>query len=527
MKRIIIALTVLSSVSFISAQTIFEASRSSQSDIRGAARYMGVAGAFGALGGDVSAIKDNPAGLGVFRKSELTVSFAAGVQDVDSKWYDQETNEHTYKAKLNNFGLVFASKTWRAESGYSGLLSSNFSFNYNKIADFNRTANILGGQTNKSMTDYFAAFTGMKTESQLLNANYEPYYNNTGVSWMSAMACYGGLIREHNNSSGDFDGWQSFLSGVDVLSPAYYIEERGGIDEYSFGWSGNFSNRFYVGATFNWKNLDYSMYSSYNEKYVNLPGSVTDRNIQLDNWLNTTGKGFDVGFGVIAVPLDFLRLGLSVKTPTFYKMSQNNFGKLYFTSDLYNGNTGTPEDNYLNYKLQTPLQFNISAAFISGKKGLLSAEYVYRDYKNMKFVSVDGYNFIDENTYMKNMFKNSRTIKVGAEYRLTDNFSVRGGYANTSSLTENNAQKILSSTTIRTDPEYFTHDYTNYFSLGFGYRESDWYADVTYSNVQNKGSYFSYNPNVVESSLFPSYKADPADVTTKEQNLTFTFGFKF
>ena len=145
----------------------------------------------------------------------------------------------------------------------------------------------------------------------------------------------------------------------------------------------------------------------------------------------------------------------------------------------------------------------------------------------MKFVSVDGYNFIDENTYMKNMFKNSRTIKVGAEYRLTDNFSVRGGYANTSSLTENNAQKILSSTTIRTDPEYFTHDYTNYFSLGFGYRESDWYADVTYSNVQNKGSYFSYNPNVVESSLFPSYKADPADVTTKEQNLTFTFGFKF
>ena len=256
------------------------------------------------------------------------------------------------------------------------------------------------------------------------------------------------------------------------MSPAYYIEERGGIDEYSFGWSGNFSNRFYVGATFNWKNLDCSMYSSYNEKYVNLPGSVTDRNIQLDNWLNTTGKGFDVGFGVIAVPLDFLRLGLSVKTPTFYKMSQNNFGKLYFTSDLYNGNTGTPEDNYLNYKLQTPLQFNISAAFISGKKGLLSAEYVYRDYKNMKFVSVDGYNFIDENTYMKNMFKNSRTIKVGAEYRLTDNFSVCGGYANTSSLTENNAQKILSSTTIRTDPEYFTHDYTNYFSLGFGHRVS-------------------------------------------------------
>ena len=70
----------------------------------------------------------------------------------------------------------------------------------------------------------------------------------------------------------------------------------------------------------------------------------------------------------------------------------------------------------------------------------------------MKFVSVDGYNFIDENTYMKNMFKNSRTIKVGAEYRLTDNFSVRGGYAYTCSLTENIAQQILSSTILISTP---------------------------------------------------------------------------
>ncbi|MBD5204411.1 MAG: TonB-dependent receptor, partial [Bacteroidales bacterium] len=42
-----------------------------QSDLKGTARFMSMGGAFGALGGDLSTLSQNPAGIGVYRSSEL------------------------------------------------------------------------------------------------------------------------------------------------------------------------------------------------------------------------------------------------------------------------------------------------------------------------------------------------------------------------------------------------------------------------------------------------------------------------
>lgn len=522
MKRFIFALTAAGIMQFANSQTVFEASRFSQSDIKGTARYMGVAGAFGALGGDVSAIKDNPAGLGVFRKSELTATLGAGMMDVNSNWYDKESNENALTARINNFGLVFASKTWRAESGYTGLLSSNFSFTYNKVADFYRNTNIRGASEARSMTDYLAVFTGTIAPDKLNWDNYpmggysSPYLN-PALPWMSVMAYNGGLIREDYGDNNTFKGYSSLLNGGEKVTPSYRLRERGGIDEYSLGWSGNFSNRFYVGATFNWKNLDYSSSSAYSEVYQD-GGDAT-----VANRFSTSGRGFDLSLGIIAVPVDFLRLGVSVRTPTFYDLQQWNYASISFNNDRYSGDSSTPDDNYVDYSLQTPLQLNVSAAFISGKKGFVSAEYVYRDYRNMKFTA-DDFDYSDsDNQDINGMLKNSRTIKIGGEYRLTDNVSLRGGYANISSLTNSTATKILPYNTARTDPEYFTHDRSDYFALGLGYRESNWYADFTYSNTIQKGQYWSYNPADVN----PVYAAEPADLKTKNQNLTLTFGLRF
>ena len=52
------------------SQSITDALLLAQEDITGTSRYTGMAGAFGALGGDLSAIADNPAGAGVFNFSE-------------------------------------------------------------------------------------------------------------------------------------------------------------------------------------------------------------------------------------------------------------------------------------------------------------------------------------------------------------------------------------------------------------------------------------------------------------------------
>ncbi|OIP81045.1 MAG: hypothetical protein AUK44_10845 [Porphyromonadaceae bacterium CG2_30_38_12] len=536
MKRFIIACFIGLTSEIAFGQTVFETIKSTDNDIIGTARYMGVAGAFGALGGDVSAIKDNPAGLGIFRKSELTATVNALMQATTANWNTKKTDDSNYSVGANNVSLVLASKTWRAESGYAGLINSNFSFSYNKLQNFNRNMMIQSNTVGSSMTDYFAHFTGKNSVLDLDWNNYpqngmDTPFQNGALPWMSVMANYGYLINPVYNSDNTLKEWESLL-GLDLytdktLTPAYTLQERGGIDEYSFGWSGNFSNRLYLGATLNLQSIKHDYSSNYSEKYTQ-GGSMS-----LANNLQTSGSGVNVNLGIIAAPVDFMRIGLSMHTPMFYNMQQLNYATLNFNNILapdnvqVSGNSDTPTDNYISYRMQTPLQFNVSTAFIINSKGFVSAEYVYKNYKGMKVMDETGnahaydYDFVNDD--IKQMLNDARTIKLGAEYRLSDNFSLRAGYANTSAITNNKVAKIFDSQTVRTDPEYFAHNSTDYSSLGLGYRESNWYIDFAYINKAIHENYYAYN----SADLGTNLQTTPATVKTSNNNIVITFGLKF
>ena len=53
-------------------------------DLNGTARYVGMGGALDALGADISVIGSNPAGIGLFRKSQVTGSLGV-VSQTDGK----------------------------------------------------------------------------------------------------------------------------------------------------------------------------------------------------------------------------------------------------------------------------------------------------------------------------------------------------------------------------------------------------------------------------------------------------------
>jgi long-subunit fatty acid transport protein len=273
-----------------------------------------------------------------------------------------------------------------------------------------------------------------------------------------------------------------------------------------------------VGANLNLQSINHQSVSNYEEVFSGNGGMT------LNNTLITTGTGANVNIGLIAVPVDFIRIGLSLHTPMFYSMEQLNYATLDFDSNV-SGNTQTPTDNYVQYQLQTPLQFNVSTAFILDKRGFLSAEYVFNNYTGMKLMDIEGnahgYNF--ENEDINNMLQNARTIKVGGEYRLTDNFSLRAGFANTSNITNSNVAKNLDVKTVRTDPEYFSHNSTNYATFGLGYRETNWYFDFAYVNKLIDEDYYAYNSN----DLSDNYKINPANVKTITNNIVATFGIKF
>ena len=61
----IFALSMILAVGTASAQNLYDAERLSSNELNGTARFVGMGGAMGALGGDISTIGTNPAGIGI------------------------------------------------------------------------------------------------------------------------------------------------------------------------------------------------------------------------------------------------------------------------------------------------------------------------------------------------------------------------------------------------------------------------------------------------------------------------------
>lgn len=518
MKKIVfVALSLFCMSAY--AQTPYDALKIVQSDITGSARYMSMAGAFGALGGDATALKDNPAGLGIFRKSELTTTGSVLSQTTNSNWVNTESNDDLYKLAFNNFSFIKSTPTWRNESNSGGLKYSNWSFSYNRLKDFNRRALIKGSNIGSSMTDYMAYFTEDKAGNlfDFNNSSTDPW-NNTSIAWLSVMAVDGGLINEYiDSNTGKTAYWSSLLNVGEKVSPTFIIEESGSLNEFSLGWSGNFDNKFFFGINGNFQTLNYTLNTVYSEAFSGAGSMV------LTNWISTSGAGFNLKLGAIYAPIDFMRIGLSYHTPTLFALSDIGNSRLDYDTNA-KGYISSP-DNTLDYQLSSPTQMNASVGFIVGNKGLLSAEYVYKDYTATRFFDSNGEStdYIDENQRMKSYLNNSRIIKIGGEYKVNNNVALRAGYANESNAVMPNSGKFMLPNTTRSNTEYFIHNQTNYFTGGIGYRESGWYVDLAYMRKIIDETYYPYSGSI----LPDRYQPTTASLITTNDNIVVTLGLRF
>ncbi len=553
MKKMILALIALIYGTFLLAQTEFDAQKLIQPDIIGTARYMGMAGAFGALGGDASAIKDNPGGLAIYRSSEITGTMNLMYQSSSSDWNGTSANDNLLNLGFNNFSYILAKPTYRSETGNTGLLSSNWSFSYNRLKCFDRNSTINTKNSASSITDYMSYFTGNIKGGDLSSSDYryDPY-NNGDVPWISVIGSNSHVIDEtvspiSPGSKDSISSWSSSLLTGQLVSPSFSVQERGSIDEYSIGWAGNYSNKLFIGINANFQSINYSMNSQYKEYFGN------NRGMTLSSSLATTGVGFNLNMGLIYRPVDMFRLGFAVHSPTVYDLSDTNSANMDYyidyttkstsTTSTLSGNFDTPSFTK-TYLMATPWKINASAAFILGKKGLISAEYVRdlststnyidkldnQDYSKTKFDS--------ENAGMKSVLKDVQTIKIGLEYKYTPNLAIRLGYANMSAGTNPLADLLLQPNTTRTDVHYFINNQTNFISAGIGYRESNCYMDLAYVNKTVNETFYAYNSFAgdlltIMQNRFPTetnsdnLKVKPANVNTMSNNLVFTIGLKF
>lgn len=498
------------------AQDEFDAIRISSTDITGSARYVSMSGAFGALGGDVSAIKDNPAALGVFRTSEASVTMEFNTALTNSLWNNVYTND-------NNFKTPFTQATYIANftrtGKTKGLVSHSFSFQYDRLKTFNRRVSMNTGETSASLTDFMATYAnGHPATDYEFSSAYSPYDYQ---AWLPTMGYQGYLINPTDNNS-----WVSILGEGEKVTPSYFAYESGSINNFSISWGGNFGNRLYIGAGLNMLAMTYSLQSVYQENFGAGGGFASNNSF----W--TSGTGWNFTAGIIARPINMLRLGFAVQTPTIFSLTDTYDAALKYDSysladtAAVSGSTVSDSYGYSYYKMYSPLKLNASAALVFGKIGLLSLEYNYANYRNMCLLERNGetVNYAVENNSIRTTLRDQHTVKLGAEVKPTANWSIRAGAAYQTPVTKTEAARLLSnmwSNSMVTDVSYWKERGTTYASCGFGYREAWWYVDFAYQYRLALHDFYAFDSSLL------SYATTPATVRTQNHNVVVTLGLKF
>lgn len=532
-RRIYVGALALLCVGALFAQNEMDAFRFSHLDLNGSARSMSMGGAFGALGGDMSAMSHNPAGLGVYRSSEVQATLDLNMANMDATWTGISTDKNRTKFGFANFSYVGYFPTGRDR----GLKSWNIGLSYNKVKDFNRQYNVVG-TPGSSMADYTAALASFGEyrgevgipENILLAENA---YTNKDLAgnWLPVLGAGSGFFGNmygtdgvYHSSFGDWNGntWQTYRPDQAVLN----VSEKGSINEYNFSLSTNISDRIFVGTTFGVTDIDYRMKSTHNEYFGK-------DELELYNAIETEGTGYSFNIGIIARPIDMLRLGIAYNSPKWYRMTDYYYGYGYSYITGYDEpelSDETPGGAYSEYKLRSPDRWIFSVASTIGTSALISIDYELTNYRSMRLSDRDG-NEYGDNGLIKDDFKPGHTVKIGAEYKVTPQFAIRAGYIWQPSPMEdhltNGTVEVYPAGTI---PHYTVLNTTNHYTFGLGYRFTpNFYVDLAcIYRVQNEKLYpFSNVPLEDPDYHLEPVISDPAKVSAKTTRLALTFGYKF
>lgn len=232
MKKTILA-AALAAPLLMTAQSAPDIYMLSQTDLRGTARFMSMGGAFTALGGDLSTLTQNPAGIGVYRRSEVGATLDISPSKITATTNTDKMGMAKTKVYCNNFGYVGTARL-------DGLMRTfSWGASYNRLASFDRTFNAYNGSTSTSLSNYVAAYTNAAQypESKLSFGNdYNPYLDPDGADWLSILAYSSYMI---NPVNGSYTGLYQNGTKGDALSE---VRQSGYVDEYAIDFGGNIDN---------------------------------------------------------------------------------------------------------------------------------------------------------------------------------------------------------------------------------------------------------------------------------------------
>ena len=511
-------LTILSALvlanSAVFSQNQLDAYKISQTDLNGTARYMGMGGAFGALGGDISAMHTNPAGLAVYRSSEVVTTLTLSSIATNTNWFGTTSDDKKTNFSFDNIAYVGYFPT----SNDEGIVGWNVGFSYNRMKNFHRNYTTVGmGNERYSLADYMAVRADGFDYRDLEDTDNHYPYGNSGMDLMSVMAYNSKFIGLRNGP----DQYRSNYNANDLTDRKLVVSEKGAIDQYNIAFGMNISNRVMLGANIGITDINYHYQSNYSEFYTN------DGHLWYDNWKSTEGTGYNLNIGAIVQPIDYLRLGVAYNSPTWYKITDYIYseGDNYDQDVHYNSESGMAPE----YEFRSSDKWLFSAAVILGKSALISVDYELVNYKNMKLYDFDGNVREDQeitNEYIKSDFKAAGTLRVGAEVKVTPQFAVRAGAAwSQTSMKDQLKELDVEVYPVGMIPHFTTDRSITNYTVGFGYRFTpSFYMDLACILRSQKEDLYAY-PRVFEQGY--EIASTPSTLKTNTTRVALTVGYKF
>ena len=510
------------------AQTAYDAAKITSTDLNGTARFVGMGGAMGALGGDLSTIGTNPAGLGIFRSNDVSMSFGFSNIGTESNYMGHKLSNNKTRFSFDNMGFVVSHHV----GNHTALRFVNFGFNYCRAKSFYRNT-LMSGELPFSQTDLMSTqANNMFLDAynpvdlwQLRQDKINPYDDNR-VGWLGSLGFDAGLVE----TADDIDPPYSNPHAQPLAN--YKGIERGGINQYDFNVSFNLQDRVYLGLSIGLYDVDYRKTYFYQEDLG--AGDSYD----LSSWNDIEGIGWNVKLGAFVRPFEDspLRIGFAVHSPTIYSLSYHTSAIMH--SKLWYVNTETQQefleekkidtfyelydsDMKTDFDFHTPWKYNVSLGYTVGSSLALGAEYEFEDYGKNKFFypDYDGEEMYFENDQIKQVNKGVHTFRAGAEYKVIPQFAFRFGYNYSSTAFEKDALKVLPTNSLHVDTDFANTQSLSNYTIGVGYRSGSVYLDLAYKYSTQKSDFYPF--------AFSDDRPQVTKLTDTRSQVLLTLGWRF
>ncbi|MFZ1529861.1 MAG: hypothetical protein WAT19_13980 [Ferruginibacter sp.] len=526
MKKIFFLTGILFACAEIRAQVPEDAKLYSWYQQNGTARNMAIGGAMGSLGGDLSALYVNPAGLGFYRTREFVFAPQFYLNSNKANFLNQQTSQKKNTFSVGTIGAVFG-----GGSDKPGKKSAAFAVGFTQVANLANNYYYKGLNNYSSYAETFAEEMAKPLpDGSTISA--EDLLNTMSIMpYGAAPAFYTYLIDTIpiNGATQIRAATENILDAGNAIQQEFRKQSKGGIYELAVGGAINTNDKWLFGGTLGIPVIDYTSETNVKETDTSSNKLNGFQSFDYTYKYRSTGIGVNLKLGAIFRPAEYFRVGLALHSPSFMFLSDEINSNLRTVLEDTSGNNEVfevsskqftnGEPGKADYRQTAPWKAILSASYVfrevedvTKQRGFITADIEYVNHKASRFgkfktedaaeVPKEYYDALNE--VIKQQYKGTFNVRVGGEIKFNTimgrlGFAYYGNpYASDNTL---KARKML-------------------LSGGLGYRNKGFFADLTYVHNMTKDAQYPYRLADRSNPYYASLKQTTGIVTG-------TIGWKF